>query len=129
MIQNPNNLKQLRSMIGKFTYYSKFIKDFAVIISPLTNLVKGHAEDKKNTPIDLGNDAIEAIITLKDKLTKAPILAFPDFYSESDFIATTDASCTGLSYIISQIQNGIERVICYGSRKLSDAERNTTLKN
>lgn len=122
-IESSKTLKQLRSMIGKYTYYSKFIQGFASIISPLTDLVKDHSEDKKNTPIKLGSEATNSINKLKDKLTNAPILAFPDFYSDSEFIATTDASFTGRSYIISQIQNGVERIICYGSRKLSEAEK------
>ena len=29
----------------------------------------------------------------------------------------------GISYIISQVQDGVERIICYGSRKLTPAER------
>ena len=59
---------------------------------------------------------------MKAKLTQAPILAYPNLYGDP-FIVTTDASFTGISYIISQMQNEKERVICYGSRKLSPAER------
>ena len=128
-IENPKNLKQLRSLIGKFTYYAKFIEHFAEIISPLSNLVKGHSEDRKDVPITLGEDAITAIDILKTKLMEAPILTYPDFTSDALFIATTDASFTGLSYIISQVQGGMEKIICYGSMKLSEAEKNTTSIN
>ena len=46
-IPNPKNLKQLRSLLGKFNYYAKFIKNHAEIIAPLTELTKGHSEHPK----------------------------------------------------------------------------------
>lgn len=122
-IENSKTLKQLRSMLRKFNYYSKFIKNMAHIIAPLSELVKRHSEDKKDTPITLNEDAIAAINLMKKKLTEAPILPFPIFNSEDLFIVTPDASFIGLADIISQIQNGVERIICYGSRKLSEAEK------
>ena len=85
------------------------------MIAPLFELVKGHADDTKNHPIILSEEAREAIKIMKSKLTTAPILAFPDFYSEYPFIATTDASFVGISYMILQVQDGVERIICYGS--------------
>ena len=117
-IKNPDNLKKIRSLVGKFNYYAKFIPKHAEIMAPLSELIKGHSEDRKDTPITLTNEAREAIDIMKAKLTQAPILAYPNFYGDP-FIVTTDASFTGISYIISQMQNEKERVICYGSRKLS----------
>ena len=121
-IPNPTNLKELRSLLGKFNYYTKFIKDHQKIIAPLSELTKGHSEHPKNVPITLTPEALKAIDTMKNKLTNAPILGFPDFYSGKPFIVTTDASFVGLTYIISQVQNGKERILGYGSRKLSEAE-------
>ena len=121
-IPNPKNLKELRSLLGKFNYYTKFIKDHQKIIAPLSELTKGHSEHPKNVPITLTPEALKAIDTMKNKLTNAPILGFPDFYSGKPFIVTTDASFVGLAYIISQVQNGKERILGYGSRKLSEAE-------
>ena len=121
-IPNPKNLKQLRSLIGKFNYYAKFIKNHAAIIAPLSELTKGHSEHPKNVPITLTTKAMKAIDIMKRKLTNAPILGFPDFYSGKPFIVTTDASFVGLAYIISQEQDGKERILGYGSRKLSEAE-------
>ena len=42
----------------------------------------------------------EAFLTLKEKLTSAPILGFPDF--NQPFIVEVDASFKGLGAIISQ---------------------------
>ena len=121
-IPNQKNLKQLRSLLGKFNYYANFIKNHAAIIAPLSELTKGHSEHPKNVPITLTTKAMKAIDIMKHKLTNAPILGFPDFYSGKPFIVTTDASFVGLAYIISQEQDGKERILGYGSRKLSEAE-------
>ena len=43
---------------------------------------------------------------------------------EGEFILDTDASDVGMSAVLSQIQEGQERVISYGSRTLNKAERN-----
>ena len=120
-IPNPKNLKQLRSLLEKFNYYAKFIKNRAAIIAPLTELTKGHSEHPKNVLITLTIEALKAFDTMKRELTNAPTLGFPDFYSGKPFIVTTDASFVGLAYIISQELDGKERILGYGSRKLSEA--------
>ena len=63
-----------------------------------------------------------AFETLKEALTQAPILAYPDFTLE--FTLATDASDHGLGYVLGQVHNGREVVIAYGGRKLLPAEKN-----
>lgn len=53
----------------------------------------------------------------------APILGYPDV-NGGTFILDTDASSDTIGAVLSQIQNGQERVIAYGSRTLSTAEKN-----
>ena len=60
--------------------------------------------------------------TLKSKLTTPPILAFPKLIDP--FIVSTDVSNGTISEVLSQIQDGHERVIVYWSRQLTKAERN-----
>ena len=56
-------------------------------------------------------------------LTKAPVLAFPDF--KCDFILQTDASGTGLGVVLSQKQeDGLTKPICFASRTLQTHETN-----
>ena len=63
-----------------------------------------------------------AFETLKEALTQAPILAYPDFTLE--FTLATDASDHGLGYVLGQVHNGREVVIAYDGRKLLPAEKN-----
>uniref|UniRef100_A0A672H4E2 Gypsy retrotransposon integrase-like protein 1 n=1 Tax=Salarias fasciatus TaxID=181472 RepID=A0A672H4E2_SALFA len=58
-------------------------------------------------------------------LTNPPVLAYPDF--ELPFVLHTDASDKGLGAVLYQNQNGKLRVIGYGSRTLTPAERNYRL--
>ncbi len=59
---------------------------------------------------------------MKQRLTSARILAFPN---ENDkFILDTDASNFSVGGVLSQVQDGHERVIAFGSRVLNKAERN-----
>jgi hypothetical protein len=58
---------------------------------------------------------------LKQALTKVPILAFP---TENDpFILDCDASNIGQGAVLSQVQDGREKVICYFSKCFSKPER------
>src|SRR5436190_14867991 len=113
----PQNLNQLRSALGLFSYYRKFIKDFSRIARPMLNLLK------KDAIYEWGIKQQTAFDRLKEMLTKAPVLRYPDF--EKAFIIYTDASGIGLGAVLSQIQeNRKEGVIAYASRSLNQAERN-----
>ena len=88
--------------------------DFAEISKPLTQLTR------KNQEFLWGADQQKAFETMKDRLRKTPVLAYPNF--DSPFILTTDASKTAVAAILSQVQDGIERPIGYASRQLNTAE-------
>ena len=72
--------------------------------------------------VELTDDAKKAIDTMKQKLINPPILAFPDWKSNEKFRLYTDASKFAISCLITQVQNGIERVILYESRKNNQAQ-------
>ena len=51
------------------------------------------------------------------------MLAYPDI-NKGRFVLDHDASAHGIWAVLSQDQDGIERVIAYGSRALNSAEEN-----
>ncbi len=62
-------------------------------------------------------DQEDAFIKLKDALCKAPVLAYPDF--DLPYVMDTDASNLAIGAVLSQIQDGEEKVIMYGSKAFS----------
>lgn len=112
----PRSVKDVRAFLGLANYYRKFVKDFAKIAGPLHDLTK------KGLKFQWSDACQSAFETLKEALTQAPILAYPDFTLE--FTLATDASDHGLGYVPGQVQNGCEVVIAYGGRKLLPAEKN-----
>ena len=67
----------------------------------------------------------EALEDLKITLSGPEIMAFPE--KDGEYILDCDATDVGISGVLSQIQNGEERVISYGSRTLSKAAKNYCL--
>ena len=59
---------------------------------------------------------------LKRRLVSSPILAMPR--DEGNFRLDTDASNEAIGAVLSQVQDGQERVVCYASRLLNRTERN-----
>ncbi|GFX61087.1 retrovirus-related Pol polyprotein from transposon opus [Trichonephila clavipes] len=109
------DVHQLRSFLGFCTYYRKFVKNFSTITRPLHKLTE--AKQKFIWTVDCN-----AFNKLKDALTSAPILAYPEIGKQ--FILDTDASHKNIGAVLSQEIDGQERVIAYFSKCLSKPERN-----
>ena len=114
--QVPRTAKQVRQFLGLTQYYRRFQKDYSKIAHPLNNLTK------KDVKFSWTPECQKAFDTLRHNLMNPPILAYPDM--SKGFILTTDASDTGLGYILSQENDGLERVIQYSGRALRPAEIN-----
>ncbi len=111
----PRTLKQLRTFIGTVSYYKRFIKAFAGICRPLYNLTKAGQKFVWSTECE------EAFEALKRRLVTAPIMAYPK--PGVRYIVDTDSSGYAIGSVLSQIQDGEEKVISYGSRVLKPAEQ------
>lgn len=111
----PRNVRDVRRVIGLASWYRRFVPNFSTIASPLTELTR------KNRPFVWTSECDQALMRIKECLVSAPVLACPNF--ELPFTIQTDASDYGLGAILSQEQDGAEKVICYLSRSLTKAER------
>ena len=86
---------------------------------------KGKCQQKANDTktLEMWTDEHQAIVDKMIDYLKSPqVMAYPDF--NQPFFVTTDASFLGLGSVLYQTQNGVDRVISYASRTLSEAEKN-----
>jgi len=112
----PVNVHEVRAFVGLCSYYRRFIKDFAQVAAPL------HALSEKNAKFVWTTECQTAFDKLQETLTTAPMLNMPS--DNGTFVLDCDASNTAIGGVLSERQGGIEKVIAYGSRKLSKQERN-----
>ncbi len=97
------------------------MKKFASVASPLTRLLK------KDVPF-LWNDAQQhSLTTLKDVLSQAPVLAFPDYKLPLPFTMCTDASLLGIGAVLMQIEEGKRpHAIAYAIRVPAESKYSVT---
>lgn len=119
-LPTPKKLKDLQSFLGAVNFYRKFIEGFSTIARPLHDLTK------KNAKFIWGSTQEKAFITLKERLTTAPVLRH--FNPEKGTILHVDASRVGIGGILLQEDdNGVPHPIAYVSRSLSSNEKNYTI--
>ncbi|GBG84685.1 hypothetical protein CBR_g39060, partial [Chara braunii] len=113
----PTSLTQVLAFLGLVSYYRHFIRGFAAIAQPLTNLLR------KDQPLSWDAECEQAFATLKDALAMTPILIQPE--PSKQFILITDWQPEAISAIFAQKGNdGREHVIEYASRTVPDEQRN-----
>jgi transposase InsO family protein len=126
----PVTLQELRRYLGFTSYYRRFIRNFAKLAAPLHGLVgeaagakKKGRKNKQASIRDLwGESHQKSFEALRDAMTQAPLLGYPDF--RLPFILETDASNQGLGAVLGQDQADGKKVIAYASRGLRGSERN-----
>lgn len=108
----PKTLKQARRLIGMVVWHDRFISQFSTLLSPVTDTLKN-----QNLPYRWTKEADEAFNEIKEALVNAPVLALPDY--TVPFNIHCDASNVGVGAMLTQVQDGQERVIAYYSSKLT----------
>lgn len=112
----PKNVHEIRQFIGLASYFRKFIRGFAEIARPLTELTKKESEWR------WGPEQQIAFETLKKNLIERPILGIYDRNAETEL--HTDASKLGLGGILMQRgTDGNLRPVAYYSRVTSQEEQ------
>ena len=112
----PSTAKELHSFLGLASYYRRFIPQFAKFANPLHNLIHPIMTTKKHAHVKLPplapnlppfkwtTEHLESLNKLKEALTSAPVLAYPNYVKH--FILETDASLNGLGTVLSQEDDG-----------------------
>ena len=122
-IAPPTTVMEVRQFLGATGFYHCFIKGYANIVKPLSNLLSGDNSKLKGERVELSPEALVDYEDLKMKCMTAPILAFADF--EKPFMPETDASEEGLGAVLSQKQlDRCYHPIGFASRALHHGEKN-----
>ena len=118
----PTNAKDIRSFLGLAGFYQRFVKNFAQIVVPLTNMLK------KDAKFDWSPAAAKAFQDIRDCLAQSVRLAYPDLNRE--FHLHIDASDAALSATLSQENEyGQMQLLTCTSRKLNPADKITLHMN
>ncbi len=75
---------------------------------------------KKSAHFRWDDEQEDAFIKLKEALCKAPVLAYPN--PDLPYVVDTDASNLAICAVLSQVQDGEEKVIMYGSKAFSGSQ-------
>jgi ribonuclease HI len=110
----PIKVRDVQAFLGLIGYFRIFVRNFAERARPLYQLLK------QDQPWQWTKDCEESFLAFKKILSEAPVLVFPDF--SKPLILTTDASGYAAGAILSQIQDGKERIIASASKVFSDQE-------
>lgn len=103
----PKNISALRAFLGLTGFYRRFVKNYATIASPLTDLLKANSFSRNDT-------AASAFHKLKEAMQNLPLLTLPNF--TQPFEVTTDASTIAIGAVLSQNSHPIA---FFFSRKLN----------
>jgi thymidylate kinase/transposase InsO family protein len=113
----PAEKVHIQRFLGLTNWLRKYVKDYARVAAPLTDLTG-------NVPFDFGAQQIVAFNELKNRLSEPPILRHPQL--DKPFILKTDACRLGFGGILAQKDEatGHEYVVRYGSKRTTGPERN-----
>ena len=108
----PETYTEVRAFCGLSGHYRCFIRNFAHLACALYDLL---GDEVKMGPVTLTPEAEEAVRVLKERISSAPVLVFPDF--DKPFLLETDASKEGHGAVLSQKQeDGCYHPVAFGSR-------------
>ena len=119
----PVSVKEVRSFLGLTGYYRRFVKNYASIAAPLHTLTK---KDQPFVWTELTEETQEAFEALKEALTSPSVFAMPN--DTGEFVLDTDACDRTIGDVLSQMQDGVEKVIAYAGRSLDKRDNYCTTR-
>ncbi|XP_058784061.1 uncharacterized protein LOC131658827 [Vicia villosa] len=89
----PRSLTTLRGFLGLTGFYRRFVRNYATLAAPLTDLLRSNK-------FTWGTEASLSFAELKRQMTGMPVLVLPDF--TKTFVVETDASGVAIGAVLSQ---------------------------
>lgn len=113
----PTNASELSSYLGLLRYYARFIPDISTVLQPLDELKQA------KTQWLWIEESEKAFQRGKEMILGAQVLCHYDV--RKPLKLACDASAYGIGAVLSHLsENGEERPIAFGSRKMTTAEKN-----
>ncbi|GBG61004.1 hypothetical protein CBR_g18600 [Chara braunii] len=107
----PQFVTEMRSFLGMTGYYKTFVKNYSIVVTPLTDLTR------LDTPWEWTDKCEAAFRHLTNALTHYEVLKLPD--PDKPFLVTTDASQYGIGAVLAQQEGPKLRPVEYMSKKMS----------
>ena len=124
--QFPQTPTQMKAFLGSANVYRRFVKDFAKIASPLSDMLKKDSPVDWNNPIVPTDGQQTAFEALKASLTSPPILGLPQH--DRPHMIDCDASEYAVGVVLLQQQDDDKpnewATVGYYSKTLSKEQRN-----
>ncbi len=122
----PQYKTEARAFLGFVGYYRNHIKDFADLARPWNAVTGKNDPQEERKPLVVTKEMVNSFEELKKRLVEAPVLGFAYFKGDKagKFVLDTDFCKNQVSGILSQVQEGREVVIAYGSKKLNQSQQN-----
>lgn len=114
----PTNAKETSRCLGLFSYFRRFVSDFARIASPLYKNVK------KDSVFDWTDDCMKAFLYLRKALTEAPVLSIYNPINETEL--HTNASSKGFDVILQKQSDNRFHPVAYFQKEHRQKNQNIT---
>ena len=116
-LKEPQNKKQLKSVLGMVGYYRNFVPNYSKLICPLTQLLKKDRSDK----LKWTDEHQRVFEEIKSIMSSRPVLKLPEF--SKPFVLQCDASSKAIGGVLMQREGKTLHPIHYVSRTLTDCEK------